>query len=733
MEWAGRTLRFETGRLARQANSAVVCEYGNSAVLATVGMTDQPVSANFLPLRVDFEEKMYAVGRIPGGFFKREGRPSDEAILVSRRIDRPIRPLLPSGLRHDVQIIATPLSAENETSIELISMIAASAAMSASSVPFDGPMGVAQIGRLDGEFIVNPSFQQVSEGDMSLVVVGTRKGIIMLELQAEQVLESVVAEAMELGFAQCIKIMDLIEEFTSGLGIEKPEVALWAPRPEIVDAVRSSAYDRIAAAIELPDKKQRERTLREIEADLASSLAETFDAPQNDIQGAVADIMAERLKKAVLDEGRRLDGRAFDQTRDITAEVGLFRRVHGSALFQRGDTQVMTITTLGAIRDQRMVRTLEQEEYQRFMHHYNFPPFSTGEVRPMRAPGRREIGHGFLAQNALEPVLPPEDDFPYTIRLVSEALESNGSTSMAAACGATLSLMDAGVPIKAPVAGISIGLVWDGPDRYQLLTDIQGIEDFEGYMDFKVAGTRLGITAIQMDTKTDGLPMNLLVESLEQACAARIQILDIMAETIPYPRTELSTYAPRMFALHIDPAKIGSVIGPGGRVVRKMQEDFAVEIDIRDDGTVYIFGVDSEKADAAREAIADLTREVQVGEVFTGRVVSTLAFGAFVEILPGREGLLHISNLAWEHVDKTEDVVKVGDMVEVKVLEVDDEGKLRLSRKDLLPKPEGYTERPREPRREGGGREGGGREGGRSGGGRDGGGRDGGRPRGGRR
>ncbi len=727
MEWGGRTLRFSTGKLARQANSAVVCEYGNSAVLATVGMTDQPVSANFLPLRVDFEEKMYAVGRIPGGFFKREGRPSDEAILVSRRIDRPIRPLLPHGLRHDVQVIATPLSAENETSIELISMIGASAAMSASSVPFGGPLGIAQIGRLDGEFIVNPTFQQVADGDMSLVIAATRKGINMIELQGLQVTESVVAQAFELAFAEALKIMDFIESFASDLDVERPEITIWAPRQGIVDAVREKAYDRVAGIIEMPDKKQRERTLRALQAELAASLADEFDSPSNDIEGAIADIMGERLKKAVLDEGRRLDGRAFDQTRDITCDVTLFPRVHGSALFQRGDTQCLTITTLGAIRDQRMVRTLEQEEYERYMHHYNFPPFSTGEVRPMRSPGRREIGHGFLAQKALEAVLPAEEDFPYTIRLVSEALESNGSTSMAATCGSTLSLMDAGVPIKAPVAGISIGLVWDGPERYQLLTDIQGIEDFEGYMDFKVAGTRLGITAIQMDTKTDGLPINILVESLEQARVARNQILDIMAETIPYPHTELSPYAPRMFTIHIDPAKIGSVIGPGGRVVRKFQEEFSVEIDIRDDGTIYVFGEDSDKAEAARQAIADMNREIQVGEVFTGRVVSTVAFGAFVEILPGREGLLHISNIAWERVEQTEDVLKPGDMVEVKVLEVDDEGKLRLSRKDLLPKPEGYVERPpREGGREGGG---GSRGGSRDGGGR--GGRDGGRPHGG--
>ncbi|MCX7597480.1 MAG: polyribonucleotide nucleotidyltransferase [Armatimonadetes bacterium] len=686
-EWAGRTLRLETGRLARQANAAVLCRLGDSAALATVGVSDEPVAADFLPLRVDFEEKMYAAGRIPGGFFRREGKPSDEAVLTARRIDRPIRPLVPEGLRHDVQIIATPFSAERGSSIDVVAMIAASAAMSLSSVPFAGPLGVAQVCRVNGEFVTGPSLEQIEQSDLVLLAAATRQGIVMLELQGTQVSNEAIVSAMELAFVECQKVIEAIERLVEKAGGPKEKCAVWQPRQEIVSFVRATAYDRISGAIEIRRKQEREAALRAISRELLEQLSSEHEAPEPDLQAALAGIMAERLKQAVLVERRRLDGRAFDEVRPVTCEVGIFPRVHGSALFQRGETQVVTITTLGATHDQRMVRTLEEEDYERFMHHYNFPPFSVGEVRPLRAPGRREIGHGALAQNALSPVLPPEDDFPYTIRLVSECLESNGSTSMAAVCGSTLSLMDAGVPIKAPVAGISIGLVWDGPDRYQLLTDIQGIEDFEGYMDFKIAGTRLGVTAVQMDTKTHGLPISLLSEALEQARVARIQILDIMSETLPYPRAQLSPFAPRMHAVHIDTSKIGLLIGPGGRNVRKLQEEYEVEIDIQDDGTVYVFGDDGDKVDAARKAIEDLTREVKVGEVFTGRVISTTPFGAFVEILPGREGLLHISHLAWEHVGRTEDVLKEGDEVQVKVIEVDTDGKIRLSRKELLPRP----------------------------------------------
>ncbi len=693
VELAGRRLRFETGRLATQADAAVLCQYGDTVALATVGISREPVPLDFLPLRVDFEEKMYAVGRIPGGFFRREGRPSDEAVLTGRRIDRPIRPLLPSGLRHDVQIIATPLSAEHGSSVDVVSMLAASVAMSLSSAPFDGPLGVVQIGRVGGEFIINPSFEQIEEGDMALLVTATRHGIVMLELQAKQVMESVIVEALELGFQQCQVVIDAIEPFIREHAAPPGGYPLWEPRPEIVEAVHQ-VRDRIIAALDNPVRAERQEALSLVTAELLGKLSEEHENPKPDVEAVIAELTGEHLKRIVLDGGRRVDGRAFDEVRPLSCEVGLLPRVHGSGLFQRGETQVLTVTTLGATTDQRLVRTLEEENYERFMHHYNFPPFSVGETRALRGPSRRDIGHGALAQAALQPVLPKEDEFPYTIRLVSEVLESNGSTSMAATCGSTLALMDTGVPIKAPVAGISIGLVWDGPDRYQLLTDIQGLEDFEGYMDFKVAGSRIGVTAIQMDTKTNGLPVSLCAEALEQARKARAQILDVMAEALPYPRTELSPYAPRMFAIQVDREKIGLVIGPGGRTVRGVQEEYGVEVDVQDDGTVYVFGTDGAQVERARKFIEDLTREVQVGEVFTGRVVSVMPFGAFVELLPGREGLVHISHLAWEHVEKTEDVARVGDEMEVKVIEVDSEGKVRLSRKELLPRPEGLPDRP---------------------------------------
>ncbi len=701
LELAGRTLRLETGHVARQADAAVVCRYGYTTALATVTASEEPVEADFLPLRVDFEEKMYAVGRIPGGFFRREGRPSDEAVLTARRIDRPIRPLVPEDLRHEVQIVAVPLSAEHHTSIDVVSMIAASAAMSISSVPFDGPLGIVQIGRVDGQFIINPSFEEAEAGELRMIVAATREGIVMVELQGQQVAEQIIVDALELGFQECQKVIDLIEQLIEKAGKEKADYTRWQPREEIVQAVRERAWDEVCQALEIKSKAEREAAIKQIRKRLEEELAEQFDSPELDIAAAIEGIMAERLKQVVLDEGRRFDGRAFNQLRPIHCEAGLLPRVHGSGLFQRGETQVLTITTLGAFQDQRLVRSLEEEDYERFMHHYNFPPFCVGEVRPMRMPSRREIGHGALAQSALEPVLPPEEEFPYTIRLVSEVLESNGSTSMAAVCGSTLALMDAGVPIRAPVAGISIGLVWDGPDRYKLLTDIQGIEDFQGYMDFKVAGTRLGVTAIQMDTKTHGLPVQVLAEALEQAREARIQILDIMAETLPYPRPELSPWAPRLLTVRIDPTKIGLVIGPGGRMVRRLQDEYDVEIDVRDDGTVYIFGQDEHKTEEAKRFIENLTRDIEVGEVFTGRVISTTPFGAFVEIMPGREGLLHISHLAWEHVDKTEDVVKPGDLVQVKVIEVDEEGRIRLSRKELLPRTEPAESRGGQQRRGG--------------------------------
>ncbi len=685
-DFAGCPLSIETGRLARQADAAVLVRYGDTVVLVTVGVSPEPIDADFLPLRVDFEEKMYAVGRIPGGFFKREGRPSEEATLICRKIDRPIRPLLPQGLRNDVQIIALPLSAETAHSAQLAALIGASAALHLSSVPFEGPFGAAQVGFVDGELTLNPSFEQLEESNLDLLVVATSDGIVMVELEGDSVPEDVVVEATVMAEEACQPIVEMIEELREKAGKPKGDYPIWEPRAEVVEEVRSRAYERICQATEEMDKSTRSQMFDELIVELSEALEEQYPGAERDVKAVIEEIIKQHMRSIVLDEKRRVDGRELGELRPISCDVGLLPRAHGSGLFTRGETQVATIATLGAVRDQRMVRTLEEEEYTRFMHHYNFPPFCVGETRALRGPGRREIGHGHLAQKALECLLPAEEEFAYTIRLVSEVLESNGSSSMASVCAASLSLMDAGVPIREPVAGVSVGLVYEGPERYATLTDIQGLEDHAGHMDFKVAGTRAGINALHLDMKVQGLPTEILREALVQAREARMQILDIMEEAIAAPRTELSPYAPRMEAIKIDREKIGLIIGPGGKVIRGFQDEYEVEIDVEDDGMVMIFGQDAEKVDKCRDAILEMTREIEVGEVFTARVVSTVPFGAFVELVPGREALLHISHLAWEHVDKTEDVVKVGDEVQVKVIEVDDEGKVRVSRKELLPR-----------------------------------------------
>jgi len=688
-DWAGRPLSLETGRLARQADSAVLASYGDTVVLVAVTVTPEPKDLPFLPLRVDFEEKMYAVGEIPGGFFKREGRPGDAAILTCRRTDRPIRTLLPDGLRNDVQVIAMPLSADNQNSIDVVTMIGASAALHLSSLPFAGPFGVAQVGIDDGEFAINPSFEQLEAGDLTLLMSATADGIVMAEVEAKQIPDETLGEAFAMAEEACQPVVKLIKELRDKAGKPKIDYPLWEPRPEIIDFVETEYAGDLANAFQVVDKLERQRQVSVLKDEINQRLAESYEQPEQDIDAAVDQVTKRLLKNTVLNEKRRLDGRGFSEVRPLSCEVGLAPRAHGSGLFTRGETQVLTVTTLGAVRDQQMVRSLEEEEYHRFMHHYNFPPFSVGEVRPLRGPARREIGHGALAQKALECMIPPEDECPYTIRLVSEVLESNGSSSMASVCGSTLALMDAGIQIKAPVAGIAVGLVYEDEDNYALLTDIQGLEDHVGAMDLKVAGSRAGVTALQLDMKVPGLSAAILAEGLAQAREARLHILDTMAETIAYPRQEMSQYAPRMFALHIKPDQIGMVIGPGGKNIRGMEEKYEVDIDIEDDGTVFVFGEDAEKAEQARDEIGQMTREIEVGEVITGKVVSTTTFGAFVQIAPGRDGLVHISELAHEHVAKTEDVVNVGDEVKVKVIGIDDEGKVRLSRKALLDAPPG--------------------------------------------
>jgi polyribonucleotide nucleotidyltransferase len=702
------------GKLAQLADAAVVVSYGDTVVLATVCVTESPMEVDFLPLRVDFEEKMYAVGRIPGGFFKREGRPSEEATLICRKIDRPLRPLLPSGLRNDVQVIVNPLSAENANSVDIVAMIAGAAAMHLSSVPFDGPMSAARVGRVNGEYIVSPSFEQQSEAELDVVVAVGPNGLVQMEMDGAEIPEDAVVEATRLAMEACEPVRAAIEELRQLAGKPKGDYPLWEPRPEILQYLRDNYTTRLQEAVLSMDKLGRDREISALRKQAIAELSETFERPNPDVAEGVEIILKEYLKKLAMVEGKRADGRALDEIRDLSAEVGFLPRVHGSGLFTRGATQVLTTTTLGAVSDQRMVRTLEEEEYTPFMHHYNFPPFSTGEVRGLRGTGRREIGHGSLAKKALERVLPPPEDFPYTIRLVSEVLQANASTSMAAVCGSTLALMDAGVPIKAPVAGISVGLIYEDAENYRLLSDMQALEDFMGGMDFKVAGTRTGVNCIQMDTKTDGVSLVLVAEALQMARTARLQVLDVMAEALPYPREELSRYAPRMLALIVDKEQIGLIIGPGGRNIRKLQDMYAVQIDIEDDGTVRIFGENAEGVQSARDIIFDLTRTVEIGEVFEGTVTSTTDFGAFVELLPGREGLVHISHLSWDHVNKTTDVVSAGDKMEVKVIDVDSDGKIRLSRKELLPRPPGAVDSGSGGRPSGGRPSGGG---GRSGGG----------------
>ncbi|MFO7946726.1 MAG: polyribonucleotide nucleotidyltransferase [Armatimonadota bacterium] len=694
MELAGRPLKLETGRLAQQADASVVVTYGDTVILATACVEDEKSDLPFLPLRVDFEEKMYAVGRVPGGFFKREGKPSEEATRTCRKIDRPIRPLLDSGMRNEMQVLILPLSVEADSSVDVASMIGASAAMHLSRIPFAGPFGAVRVGLIDGELQLNPDYDDVQECDMDLLVAATAEGVVQIELSGDDADDDIVYDAIEMATEACQPIIELINELREKAGKPKGEFDLWRPREEAVEYITNNMTEQIHDALGQPDKEAVNSALETLKQEAREALTEQgIEDPGADVHEVFEDITKERLQDLAFDEGRRIDGRELDEVRDVSCEVGLLPRAHGSGLFNRGETQVLTVATLGAYKDQKLVRTLEEEEYSRFMHHYNFPPFSTGEVKPMRSASRREIGHGGIGLTAIERVLPPEEEFPYTIRLVSEVLAANASTSMAAVCGCSLALMDAGVPIKKPVAGVAMGLIRRGND-YRILSDMQGLEDFMGYMDFKIGGTRDGINVIQLDTKTHGLPLDVIKEGLARGRAGRLQILDIMDSVISEPRETLSEHAPRMIPVQIPQAKIGLVIGPGGKTIRKMQEDYECTIDVDDEGLALVFGEDPEKVEAAAQQIRDMTRDIEPGEVFTGKVVNTTDFGAFVEVMPGRDGLVHISDLDWSHVNKTTDVLNVGDEVTVKCTNVDDEGKIRLSRKAMLErdgskKPEG--------------------------------------------
>lgn len=693
MEVGGRTLTLETGRMAKQAGGAVFITYGDTAVLATATGSKAPRDGiDFFPLTVDYEEKLYAAGKIPGGFIRREGRASEKAVLSSRLIDRPIRPLFPEGYRNDVQVIATILSVDQDNAPDILSMVGASAALHLSSIPFLGPIGAVAVGLIGDEFIINPSQEEAAESSLHLVVAGTHDAVMMVEAGAKEVPEMVILDAIMRGHDEIKKIVDVIEAFraealTMGLAKEKIEPTLIKIPEEIEAAAREMAYDDLLTAIRIKDKHDRDEAVNEVKAQATVKLAELFPESTKDVAQALDGLVKSIVRQLITVDKIRPDGRALDEVREITCEIDILPRTHGSALFTRGQTQILSVVTLGAAREEQMLDGLDGEASKRYMHHYNFPPYSVGEARPMRGPGRREIGHGALAERALAPMIPEDENFPYTIRVVSEAIESNGSTSMGSVCGSTLSLMAAGVPLIRPVSGIAMGLISD-ENGFTVLTDLQGLEDALGDMDFKVAGTELGVTAIQMDIKIAGIDRAILKQALEQAKEGRMFIMGKMMAAIDRPREELSSYAPRVVTMMINPDKIRDVIGPGGKMIKKIVEETGVKIDIEDTGRVSIMSSDSVATNKAMEIINNLTKEVVAGEIYLGKVVRVTDFGAFVEVLPGKDGLVHISQLALERVKKVEDIVNVGDEIMVKVMEIDKQGRINLSRKELLNAPD---------------------------------------------
>jgi polyribonucleotide nucleotidyltransferase len=690
VEMGGKPLTIETGDLAMQAGGAVVVRLGDSVVLCTATASKTPREGiDFFPLTVDFEERLYAAGRIPGSFFRREGRPSESAILTSRLIDRPLRPLFPKDYHNDVQVIATALSSDSQNYLDIPAIIGASTALMISDVPFEGPIGACRVGLIEDEFVINPTAEQMEQSSMDLRMAGTEDAIMMVEAGAWEVHEEVMLQALQVGHEAMQPVIALQKQMRAEIG--KPKQADYDV-VTVDEAVRQRVVERIGTRVaELSarpmPKQERGEATDALEAEILESFADDETVERGDVKKVFRDLLKAEMRKQVLENGVRADGRATDEIRPIWSRIGILPRAHGSGLFTRGETQVLSIATLGTPREEQKLDTLRPEEAKRYMHHYNFPPFSTGETWPMRGPRRREIGHGALAEAALEPVLPLEEEFPYTVRVVSEVLASNGSTSMASVCGSTLSLMDAGVPIKNPVAGIAMGLISEN-GRYAILSDIQGMEDHLGDMDFKVAGSREGITALQMDMKIKGLGYDILSQALTQARAGRVHILAKMEETITEPRTEMSPYAPRITTMHVDSDKIGKIIGPGGKMIRKIQEECEVEIDIEDDGTVYIAAVDSLGAQKAIEMIESLTEEAEIGRVYVGKVVRTESYGAFVEIMPGVDGMVHISQLADYRVPSVEEVVRVGDEVMVMVIDIDEGGKIKLSRQAVL---EGWT------------------------------------------
>jgi polyribonucleotide nucleotidyltransferase len=694
LEFHGRPLSVEIGRMAKQADGAALVTYGETVVLVTaVAARDLKLDTDFFPLTVDYQEKTFAAGKIPGGFFKREGRPSEKEILTCRLIDRSIRPLFSEGLRCETQVIATVLSADRENDPDVIAMLGASAALHVSDIPFNGPLAGVRIGRNHGQWIMNPTQSQLDESDVDIFLSGSKNAIVMVEGGAQMVPEDEVLEALFAGHEAIQPLLELQEQLRREIGKAKREVPLAKLDSAVAKRVEDLALAKLKQALEVPEKLERYKRIAEVKAEVVPQALVEFPDRQKDIKGAFEELKRNLFRGLVIHQERRIDGRGLKDIRPITCEVEVLPRTHGSALFTRGETQALVVTTLGTTSDEQRVDALIGEHFKKFMLHYNFPPFSVGEVKFLRGPGRREIGHGNLAERALLPVLPVDDSFPYTIRIVSEILESNGSTSMASVCGASLSLMDAGVPVVAPVAGIAMGLIKEG-EHVRVLSDILGDEDHLGDMDFKVAGTAEGVTSLQMDIKISGVNRDIMQQALRQARDGRLHILNIMNQALPAPRTNVSGHAPRIVTLKVRPDKIREIIGPGGKVIRGIIEATGVKMDVEDDGTVRIASVDAEAAQKAIEMVQRIAAEAEIGKIYKGTVRKIVEFGAFVEILPGTDGLVHISQLSPERVRKVTDVLKEGDEVMVKVLEIDRQGKIRLSRKEALEETGGSPDTP---------------------------------------
>ncbi len=682
-QFAGRELTVETGKTCGLSNGSCWVRYGETVVMCNVTASTKPRDGiDFFPLSVDYEEKLYSVGKIPGSFMKREGRPSESAILASRLVDRPIRPLFPDDMRNDVSVVMTVLAADPDTSPEIVGMVGASIAIAISDIPWAGPVGGVNVGLVDGEIILNPNLEERAASDLHLTVVSGAEKVVMIEAGANQVDEKTMMEAIEKGHEENKKIVKFINEIVEEIGKPKFEFESQIPDEKLFEEVKEFAIEKVRHALDTDDKTVREARLNPIKDEIHEKFDELYPENTSMIDACIDDLQKYVVRRWLLEDGKRVDGRGLDEIRPLASEVGMLPRVHGSGIFTRGQTQVLTVATLGSVSDSQRIDGIDEEDTKRYMHHYNFPSYSVGETRPSRGPGRREIGHGALAEKALEPVIPSVEDFPYAIRLVSEVLSSNGSTSQGAICGSTLALMDAGVPIKAPVAGMSCGLICEG-DRWMTMIDIQGLEDFYGDMDFKVGGTHNGITAIQVDIKIDGLTLDIIAEALDKTRKARIHILDdVMLKAIPEYREQVNKWAPKMLTTKVPADKIREVIGSGGKVIQKLCADYEVKIDIDDEGNVFVSGIDMEKAQLAIQVIDTIGNDPEVGAIYKGRVVRVMNFGAFVELAPGKDGLVHISKLDNKRVEKVEDIVDVGDEIFVKVMEIDSQGRINLSKKD---------------------------------------------------